>query len=79
MQQEVYPKDQNVNLPIQEPYEFNYKDPYRASHHSALSFDQLSPTIQNMVKKETVSLLSLILNKRIQSLQNQWYKERIRF
>ena len=26
MQQEVYPMDQNVNLPIQEPYEFNYKD-----------------------------------------------------
>ena len=46
MQQEVYPKDQNVNLPIQEPYEFNYKDPYGDFHHSAPSFDQLSPTIE---------------------------------
>ena len=45
MQQEVYPMEQNVNLPIQEPYAFNYKNPYGDSHHLALSFDQLSPTI----------------------------------
>ena len=47
MQQKVYPPmDQNVNLPIQEPYEFNYKDPYGDFHHLAPSVDQLSPTIE---------------------------------
>ena len=46
MQQEVYPKDQNVNLPIQEPYDFNYKNPYGDFHHSTLLFDQLCPQLK---------------------------------
>ena len=56
MQQEAYPMDQNVKLPIQEPYEFNYKDPYGDSHQLDLSVDQLSTTIEMQCLKPNQNL-----------------------